>query len=188
MEFLNEVADGETYSFVDADRRTAARAAVDRGVACILKCQIVMDGKPTVWCAQHDEITLAPAAARAYELPSLSGSESAGVVHFLMSLEDLSPEVIRSVKAAVAWFESAKITGIRVEKINGDRQVIADSAAPPLWARFYDLETGRPFFCDRDSVQKSDLAEIGSERRNGYAWYGSWGESVASQYAKWPHR
>ncbi len=188
MEFLREVTAGETYSFVDSDRRTAARTAVERGVACILKCQVVMDGKPTVWCAQHDEVTLAPALARAYELPSLSGSESAGVVRFLISLDKPSPEVIRAVKAAVAWFESAKIPGIRVEKVNGDRQVIADSSAPPLWARFYDLETGRPLFCDRDGVKKSQLSEIGKERRNGYAWYGSWGESVASQYAKWPHR
>ena len=26
------------------------------------------------------------------------------------------------------------------------------------------------------------------ERRNGYAWYGGWGESVARDFAKWPHR
>jgi pectate lyase len=188
MEFLSEVSAKDTYSFVDAGRRTAARAAVDRGVGCIVKSQVVISGKPTVWCAQHDEVSLAPALARAYELPSLSGSESAGVVRFLMSLDKPSPEVIRCVKAAVAWFDSAKITGIRVEKVNGDREVIADSSAPPLWARFYDLETGRPFFCDRDGVKKSKLSQIGKERRNGYAWYGSWGESVASEYAKWPHR
>jgi pectate lyase len=188
MEFLSEVATKDAYSFVDADRRDAARAAVDRGVGCIVKSQVVINGKPTVWCAQHDEVTLAPALARAYELPSLSGSESAGVVRFLMSLEKPSPEVIRCVKAAAAWFESAKITGIRVDTVNGDRQVNSDSSAPPLWARFYDLKTGRPFFCDRDGVKKSELSEIGKERRNGYAWYGSWGESVASDYAKWNYR
>jgi hypothetical protein len=27
--------------------------------------------------------------------------------------------------------------------------------------------------------------EIGSERRNGYAWYGTWGEKVAAHYARW---
>lgn len=188
MQFLSEVSAEDAYSFVDADRRTAAAKAVDRGVGCIVKSQIVIDGKPTVWCAQHDEVTLAPALARAYELPSLSGSESAGVVRFLMSLDKPSPEVIRCVKAAAAWFESAKITGIRIDKVNGDRQVIKDSSAPPLWARFYDLDTGRPFFCDRDGVKQPQLSDIGKERRNGYAWYGSWGESVASEYAKWPHR
>ena len=188
LQLLGEVAAGDSYSFVDADRRSAARAAVDRGVGCILKSQITIKGKPTVWCAQHDDVTLAPALARAYELPSLSGAESASVLRYLMSLEKPTPEVIRCVKDGVAWFESAKITGIRIDKSSGDCKVIADAKAPPLWARFYDLETGRPFFCDRDGVKKAELSEIGEERRNGYSWYGNWGEGVASDYAKWTHR
>ena len=188
MQFLGEVAADDAYSFVNADRRSAARAAVDRGVDCVLKCQIVIAGKSTVWCAQHDEVTFAPALARTYELPSLSGSESAGVLRFLMSIDKPSPEVVRAVKAGVAWFEAAKIDGVRIEKVNGDRQVIVDPTAPPVWARFYDLETGSPFFCDRDGVKKTQLAEIGKERRNGYAWYGNWGDAVAKEYAKWPHR
>lgn len=188
LQFLTEVSAFDAYSFVDAERRTSARAAVNRGVDCIVKCQIIVSGKPTVWCAQHDEVTLAPAKARAYELPSLSGSESAGVVRFLMTLEKPSPEVIRAVKAAAAWFESAKVGGIRIEKVNDDIEVIEDAAAPPLWARFYDLETGRPFFCDRDGVKKSHLSEIGKERRKGYSWYGEWGGPVARDFAKWPHR
>ena len=57
--------------------------------------------------------------------------------------------------------------------------------APPLWARFYEIETNRPIFSGRDSVKKYDIAEIESERRNGYAWYGSWGEGVAKRYGQW---
>ena len=60
-----------------------------------------------------------------------------------------------------------------------------DPEAPPLWARFYEIETNRPFFCGRDGVKKYDIAEIESERRNGYAWYGTWGKSVAERYARW---
>ena len=66
--------------------------------------------------------------------------------------------------------------------------MVADRSADPVWARFYDLETGKPFFCDRDGVKKQNLADIGRERRKGYAWYGSWGKSVANDFAKWPHR
>lgn len=188
LEFLREVATDKGYPFVSRERRSKALAAFDRGVSCIVKCQVVVGGKPTVWCAQHDEKSLAPATARSYELPSLSGSESAGILRFLMSLEKPSPEVVRAVKAGVAWFDAAAIKGIRVEKVDGDRKVIDDAKAPALWARFYDLETGEPFFCDRDGVKKPSLSEIGKERRNGYAWYGNWGESVAKAYAKWPHR
>lgn len=188
MIFLTDAANEKEFSFLDQARRELALKAVDRGVGCIVKCQVVVKGVPTAWCAQHDEITLAPAKARSYELASLSGSESAGVLKYLMTLEKPTPEVIRAVKAGVAWFESAQIRGIRVEKVNGDRQVIKDDSASPVWARFYEIETNRPFFCDRDGIRKYSLAEIGSERRNGYSWYGMWGESLANAYAKWPHR
>jgi len=40
MEFLRETYRSDANSFVDADRRQAARQAFDQGVACILKCQI----------------------------------------------------------------------------------------------------------------------------------------------------
>jgi PelA/Pel-15E family pectate lyase len=188
MNFLQEVTAADTYAFVPEPRKRAAAAAVTRGIDCILKCQIIRNGKPSVWCAQHDAVSFAPAQARSYELPSLSGSESAGIVRFLMSLENPSPACIAAVKHAVAWFESSKIEGIRIDKINGDRQVIPDPKAAPLWARFYDLESGRPFFCDRDGIKKSNFSDIGRERRNGYAWYGTWGDSVAKEYRKWPHR
>ncbi|MCC7336525.1 MAG: pectate lyase [Pirellulaceae bacterium] len=188
LEFLRDATVADEYAFLDGNRRDAATQAIERGVDCIVKCQIVVNGTLTVWCAQHDEVTLAPAIARSYELASLSGSESAGILKYLMSIEKPTPEVIRAVKAGTAWFESARIEGIRIEKIGGDRQVITDDAASPVWARFYEIETNRPFFCDRDGVPKYKLNEIGNERRNGYAWYGNWGESLADAYAVWPHR
>ncbi|RYD47695.1 MAG: pectate lyase, partial [Verrucomicrobiaceae bacterium] len=187
VRLLDLLRSSQDYDFLDTGRKRKATGAFDRGIACIVKCQVIIDGKPTVWCAQHDEVTFAPAKARAYELPSLSGGESAGIIRFLMTLDKPSPEVIRSVKAGFAWFESSKITGIRFERSNGGR-IIPDPSAKPLWARFYDLETGKPFFCDRDGIKKATLDEIGEERRSGYAWYGTWGESVLREYGKWEHR
>jgi len=64
------------FGFLDAARRESAEAAVARGVACILRCQVIVGAKRTVWCAQHDRITFEPAAARAYEHPSLSGARA----------------------------------------------------------------------------------------------------------------
>jgi hypothetical protein len=37
-------------------------------------------------------------------------------------------------------------------------------------------------------IPKYRIDEIGNERRNGYARYGTWGESLLNAYAKWPHR
>jgi PelA/Pel-15E family pectate lyase len=188
LEFLRDVTTSKRYDFIGAERRAAGSKAFDAGISCILKCQVVRNGKPTVWCAQHDEITLKPAMARSYELESLSGSESAGILRFLMSIEKPSPEIIAAVRAGVEWFAQSKVDGIRIEKIKGVRTAVTDPKATPLWARFYDIETNRPFFCDRDGVKKWNYNEIGKERRNGYAWYGNWGESVAKAYAKWSHR
>ncbi len=185
LELLREVTTSDRFAFVAQPQRDAAKAAFDRGVECIVKCQVKVNGNPTVWCAQHDEITLEPRPARSYELVSLSGGESAGILLFLMSLEKPSPEIARAIRSGAAWYESAKLTGIKVVTENGDRKVVKDEKAPPLWARFYEIETGRPFFSDRDGVKKYDIAQIGHERRNGYAWYGNWGEAVAKRYSGW---
>jgi PelA/Pel-15E family pectate lyase len=179
MELLRDITAGRPeFAFLNDGERAAARRAVDKGVECILKTQVTQNGKLTVWCAQHDEKTLAPAKARAYELPSLSGSESVGVVEFLMGIEKPGPDVVRSVEAAITWFRESKITGIKVVRKPApgtprgfDNVVEADASAPPLWARFYELGTNRPIFCGRDSVVKYSLAEIEYERRNGYRWY-----------------
>lgn len=193
LNFLREVANSTVYEFVDVTRRKAAGKSIDLGIECILRCQIVIDGKRTVWCAQHDEIDFRPQSARSYELATLSGSESVGITRFLMSLENPSEEIIESVEAAVEWFDKAAIKGIRVETQNDpsapkgfNRVVIHDESAPPLWARFYDLQTQAPVFVDRDGVPRRSLSEIGYERRNGYAWYGNWPQKLlGGEYQKW---
>ncbi len=188
LELLREVGGGDTCAFVDDGRRQAARAAFAKGIDCILKCQVVVNGAPAVWCAQHDERTLEPRPARAFEPAALSGCESAGILRLLMSLEHPPPEVVRAVEAGVAWFERSRITGIRLEKAGGDLRVVADPQAPPLWARFYQIDTNRPVFCGRDGVVRYAMAGIDAERRTGYAWYGRWGDAVAKAHSQWHRR
>jgi len=193
MEFLREVYRSDTCGFVDVGRRQALQQAFDRGIECILKCQVGADGKLTAWCAQHDEEDYRPRPGRSYELVSLSGAESVGIVRLLMSLDNPRPEVVLAVEGAVAWFESARLSGIRVEirqdanaPTGKDRVVVKDTAAPPLWARFYAIGTNRPMFVDRDGVPRDNLADIGHERRNGYAWLGSWPQRLLEQeYPAW---
>jgi PelA/Pel-15E family pectate lyase len=194
MSLLRDVARKDpAYAFVDEPRRAKAGQAVEKGIECILKCQVVVAGKRTAWCAQHDETTLKPAPARSYEKVSLSGGESAGIVRFLMSIEKPGPEVIEAVQSAVAWFDQVKITGIRqVTKSDPslpggrDKVIEKDPAAPPLWARFYEIGTNRPIFCGRDGVIKYSLAEIEHERRTGYSWYGdSPAALLATDYPAW---
>jgi PelA/Pel-15E family pectate lyase len=194
MKLLRDIArNAPSFAFVDDNRRARADKAVARGVECILKCQIVTNGRRTAWCAQHDEKTLAPAPARAYEKVSLSGAESMDIVRFLMDIERPSAEVIQAVQSAVAWFHEAKLIGIRqVVKSDlslpggTDTVVVADPSAEPLWARFYEIGTNRPIFCGRDGVIKYTLSEIEHERRTGYGWYSSKARDLlAKEYPAW---
>ena len=188
MELLRDATHGKDFELLDADRRSAAGRAIERGIDCIVKCQVVVDGTLTVWCAQHDAETLVPVQARSYELASLSGAESAGIINFLMSLDNPTPDVVRAVKAGVAWFDAVKIEGYRYGLSNSDAALTKATTAQPLWARFYEIKSNRPIFCDRDGVVKYDIREISSERRNGYAWYGTWGSNVLKSYDKWLQR
>jgi len=186
LEFLRDVGESSDYAFVDNHRRTSARTAFDKGIRCILDSQIIVNGKRTVWCAQHDEVDLRPRPARSYELESLSGGESASILKFLMSIKNPGPEIQRAIQAGAAWYESVKITGIRVEyQPEIGRIVVEDPDSSPLWARFYEIELNRPFFCDRDGIKKYRFNDIKAERRNGYSWYGNWGKEVADVYDTW---
>lgn len=177
-----------------AEIQNMVDAAFNKGIDCILKTQYKQNGKLTAWCAQHDRETLEPAKARAYELPSLSGKESAKITLLLMSIENPSKEVIDAVEAAVSWFEKTKITGIKIENVptgegdKTDRVVVQSPDAEPLWARFMELKDNKPFFCDRDGVKKATLAEIGYERRNGYAWYTNEPKEVLKKYQSWKEK
>lgn len=198
MNLLSDIYNKKApYTYVPDKFRRSARFAFDKGVECILNTQVKQNGKLTVWCAQHDEHTLAPAKARAYELPSLSGAESDNIVLLLMSIPNPSPAIIASIEGAVAWFKANKIIGImREDFINNDgkkdyRMIPCpqdDYPCPVLWARFYTLEDNRPFFCDRDGVKKYDISEIGYERRNGYSWYNDAGLKVLKKYEQWKKR
>jgi PelA/Pel-15E family pectate lyase len=194
MTLLRDVAAGdEPFQFLDPALRERAAAALPKAIDVILKCQIIVDGKPTAWCAQHDEHDFTPAKARTYELPSISGQESIGIVRYLMRIDNPSPEIKRAIEGAVAWFESVKIEGQRIEwkrdpsgPRGRDRVVVADPDADPLWARFYEIGTNRPMFVGRDGIVHDKLADIEQERRVGYAYLGDWPKDLLRRdYPKW---
>jgi PelA/Pel-15E family pectate lyase len=197
MSVLRDIARKKAeFAFVDETRRQKAYDAVQKGIECILKCQIVVDGKKTAWCAQHDEKILVPRKARSYELASISGSESVGIVRFLMSIDEPRPEIIEAVRNAISWFQEAGLEGIRQvrkedkSKPGGwDNIVVNDISAPTIWARFYEIGTNKPIFCSRDGIPKATLAEISHERRTGYSWLGYYARSLlAEDYPDWQKR
>lgn len=197
MSLLRDISEeDEPFNFVDAERIKSIDHALVKGLDIILKTQVEVDGKLTVWCAQHDKETLKPAKARAYELPSLSGSESVGIVRYLMELENPDEKVINAVECAINWFENSKITGKKVKWIKDenlpegiDRVVENDKDAKPLWGRFYDIETNKPIFVGRDGKKKQKLSEIERERRVNYSYLGDYaGKLLQEEYPAWKRR
>jgi len=185
LEFLRAVADPQEFAFVRKDNRDAARKAVDRGVECIIKCQILVEDEPTAWCARHDDKTLEPRPGRRFEPVAFSAADSAAILLLLMSLDNPDPAAARAIHTGCAWFEAAQLAEIKVEKKNGDVLVIRDPEAPPLWARLYEIGKNRAVFTRRDGAVKYKLADIEVERRNEVEWYGTWGEPVLKRYAAW---
>jgi PelA/Pel-15E family pectate lyase len=185
LRLMRSILEEPEFAWVGSKRRGKVKKAYERGLQCILDCQVVIDGRRTVWGQQHDPKTLEPRPARAYEPAALCGRESANVISFLMSIDNPSDQIVEAVEAAVDWYERSKITGIRVVSKDGGRAIERDPNAPPLWARFYEPSSGRPIFAGRDGVIRYSLEEIEKERTAGYQWYSQAGDRVLEEHAKW---
>jgi PelA/Pel-15E family pectate lyase len=186
LELLNGVAERKgIFAFVPADIAKRARSSVGRGIDCILATQIMVRGQRTVWGQQHDALTLQPVAGRNYEPRALCSSESSAIMQFLMNLPSPSPKVVAAIHAAARWFEQTAIHGKAYVR-GPEGATLTDSAdGKSLWARFYEIETTRPIFGDRDKSIHDDMAEISQERRKGYGWYNDSPQAALDRYAQW---
>lgn len=188
LTLLRQIAAGQNeFTFVASADRARAAAAVTRGLSCILATQIVVQGRRTVWCQQHDPLTLAPTSARNYEMPAQSSGESAGLVLFLMDWPNPSPAVVTAVHAAATWFEKTALSGVVFKPApdGSGRRLRKSPGATPLWPRYAEIGSDRPLFGDRDKTIHDDVNEISQERRNGYAWFGDGPKRVLDHYRKW---
>lgn len=175
LQVLMAVAKGEApYAFLDVSLRERAAAAVKRGLDCLFRCQIIIDGRPTLWCAQHDPIDLKPTGARAKEPASISGGEGAELVKFLMREADDSPEARKAILAAVDWLTAHQITNLRKIKNESGKTdyVVDDQSTEVYWARFYDLNTQLPIFAgSQDGVIYSSFSEMAKHNKVAYDYF-----------------
>jgi PelA/Pel-15E family pectate lyase len=199
LNVLKDAAGGVPHwSWLDSERRDRAASAVERGIECILNCQIRAGDRLTGWCQQHDPQALVATSARTFELASICPQETTEIARFLMRVERPDARTRTAIESAAAWLQSARLSGIRVEKVtapaveferhraNFDVLVLEDTTAPPIWARHYEIGTDRPIFAGRDAVKRYSLAEIERERRTGTPWYGVWPRKLLDEeYPAW---
>jgi len=202
MNLFLDIEEGRPYyNWIGKDLMMRVEESLTRALQVTLECQIVVNGKKTGWCQQHDHKTLFPVKARSYELPSIASLETTSVVEFLMRFDHPDQNIIEAINSAVAWLEGSKIYEIRLERIEVDnrqiddnykrydKQIVEDEDTPPIWARYYEMQTNEPFFCNRDGIKVYKLEEVDQERRIGYAWYGYWpADLLNSKYPAWLER
>jgi PelA/Pel-15E family pectate lyase len=145
-------------TLLEAHRRTGRAeylAAARRGADFFLLAQLP-EPQP-VWAQQYNA-RMEPAWARAFEPPSVTAGESAGVVRTLVDLylELGDQRYLDAVPPAIAWFQRSAI-------------------APNRWARLYELHTNKPIYGDRDGKIYYRLQDISQERQKGYGWEGDFG-------------
>ncbi|MBO6306053.1 MAG: pectate lyase [Paludibacteraceae bacterium] len=146
MRILHDIASdqGVFANIVDAATRTQCQTAFDRGLQCVLDCQIDDNGVYAAWGAQHDTVApYLPMEGRPHELPSVSGYESANLLSFLMSIDNPSETLKARITAAVTWLDAHKIADHAVEDYTNaagepDRRII-DQPGTHLWGRFIQI-------------------------------------------------
>ncbi len=198
LKVLRQAAEADPhFRWLDPERRQRASEAVQKGMECMLNCQIRVNGELTGWCQQHDSVTFEARPARTFELASACPQETTDIVRYMMHLSEPNNKVLQSTDAAVAWLAKVQLEGIRIDKVaapqetflrhtaNFDIVVMPDANAKPIWARHYEIETNRPIFAGRDGVKRFSLSEVERERRTGSQWYGSWPTSLLKAYPEW---
>ena len=194
MKLMRDIARGKApYDALrlSAGETAKAQESYEKGIRCMVETQVWKNGQPTVWCQQHDPETLKPVNARAFELASLTGcNETPEILRMLMDYPNPDESIIRAVCGAVDWLKSHAIHNRKLEKFTNaqgkkDIRLVEADGAPDLWARYYDLDTGEPFFCDRDGVKRARLDEVGYERRNGYTWLDNDVQSALDRFPAW---
>lgn len=190
------------FDALEGETRQAAREALARGEDCLLRLQVRQGGVLTGWAGQYDPKTLAPMGGRKFELPAIVSQETVAIVKYLMSIRDPSPDVMASIEGAVSWLKEVQIDGVRLETVpipeeaayeyhnaKFDRRLTVDPDAPPLWARFYDLEDNSVVLANRDGIRVERYDQVLPERRTGYSWYGEWPAGLLSKdFPKWQCR
>lgn len=184
------------FDFVPAELRARTQQALERGDRCLLELQVRVAGQLTGWASQYDEVTLQPTGARTFEPAGLTSAESVGALEYLMELENPNPQVRAAIEGGVAWLERSKISGLRIERVPADvvrfdrhtsrfdLRAVADPTSEPIWARFYEIDTNRPFMANRDGKKVYQLADVERERRTGYSWYGYYPKGLLE--STWP--
>lgn len=179
---------GDFAEIVDQTTREKCLTTYNRGIECILKCQIDDNGVKAAWCAQHDPVDYLPTEGRPHELPSVSGYESSSLLSFLMDIDKPSQEVQTAITTAVAWLsnhkymDNKKIEDYTNSNSQADRRIV-DAQGSAIWGRFIQLggEKGKAVYDKFFAKLKERNKKRTTTDKDGYAvTYTEWEMATVS--------
>jgi PelA/Pel-15E family pectate lyase len=191
LELLRDISERKAeFAFVPQPEADRARMALERGIHCVLTAQLqTPSGRLLAWGQQYDPLTLQPCAARNFEPIAACSNESVGLTQFLMTIPNPPARVGRAIDGAMAWFAATAFHGVIWNRRDTSGSgLVKQAGAPDLWARYYELSTGRPVFGERDRRVHYAVTELSDERRLGYAWFNSRAATLPAAYAAWKQR
>lgn len=169
----------------------------------ILKLQINVGDKLTIWGQYYDKNTYDPVEGNSNEPIGLCSLESAQILLYLMEFENPTKNIINSIIAGCKWFEEYKIKNwIQIfdkKKYNYDDSDLninqtllekykydAFSDKMYLHARYYDFDSEEPFFLENNNVYTLEtFNEMSVEFRNSEYLIGMWGHNLLERYEDW---
>jgi PelA/Pel-15E family pectate lyase len=185
LNLLWDIANRPEYQWLSADLRSKAQAGFTKGVSWLVSAQVMVNGKGTVWTAQHHPLTGEPVAARKFEQISLVSSESAAVLQLMLDKAPEQPGVVPALCSGVAWLAQHQIRDKAWQRDDKGSKLVEKKGAQ-IWARFYSLPAQQPVFFDRDAKVYHDVNQLSLERQQGYGWYQSNAKSVLKAWKKRP--
>ena len=99
---INSSFDESLITDIDRNRIVNSLA---QGLDFILKTQIIVDDKLTIWSQQYEMSDYSPSGARSFELTGRSTWESAGVTSLLLNWPYKDTEVQQATLGAIDWFK-----------------------------------------------------------------------------------
>jgi len=109
LSFLQDILYDEQYKVLLKGNQKEIQKAHDDALAILLKTQVEINGKKTIWAHNYDPDTLEPIPARPFEPAALTAMESYPIVLTLMREKNKSPELIEAIKAAADFLASDAI-------------------------------------------------------------------------------
>lgn len=188
MELLHDIKTNHArYAFIGEDRQKKVAQALAKGIDCILKTQLTAEGKLAGWCAQYDEKSLEPRWGRHFEPPTLSSHETAGIVQFLMRMDQPSPEITNAIQSAVKWLNEVKLQSANILESTGEEIAGAtnDEQKDFTWARYYEFDMEEPVFAN-DGMMYDTYSALPNAIQSNYQWYSSLPyKLITAEYPRW---